>query len=144
MARRTPPMNFEFLDHTGDIGVVVSGNDSSDLFAAAGVVLAELMYEPHRVSEARTHPVALEAASMDELMVRWLNELLYLFEVKRLAWKTIEVEVAGENSLSAILHGEEYQVGKHTFKTGLKAATYHQLEIQAAPGRHRAQIIFDV
>lgn len=144
MARRTPPVDFEFLDHTADIGVVIHGRDASDLFATAGVVLGELIYEPAQVDEVRTRSVALDAASLEELMVRWLNELLYLFEVERLAWKGVEVEVSRDNRLSAILHGEEYQAGKHTLKTGLKAATYHQLEIQSEPGRHRAQIVFDV
>jgi len=145
-AQRTPPVPYEMVDHTADLGVVLTAQSLSDLFAAAGAVLADLLYDPARVAERETREVALEAASSEELLVRWLNELLYLREVGEFLWKTVEVEVeAGEETrLSATLRGEVFRPGKHVPRGGLKAATYHQLRISREGDAWSARIIFDV
>jgi len=143
-ARREPPARYELIDHTADIGVVVTGCDLADLFAAAGVVLADLMFDPVRVNASATREVMLEAFSAEELLVRWLNELIYLREVQGFQWRTLDLRLTGETRLSATLEGECYRSGKHTIRTGLKAATYHQLQITRTPGAYRARVIFDV
>lgn len=143
-ARRTPPVPFEMVDHTADLGVVLAAESLSDLFAAAGAVLAELLYDPDPVEETETREVALEAASSEELLVRWLNELLYIREVGEFLWKTVEVEAGEETRLAATLHGEVFRPGKHVPRGGLKAATYHQLRISREGDAWSARIIFDV
>ena len=145
-ARRTPPVPHEMVDHTADLGVVLMARGLSDLFAAAGALLAELMYDPEEVEERESREVALEAPSSEELLVRWLNELLYLREVGEFLWKTVEAEAeAGEGArLTATLRGEVFRPGKHVPRGGLKAATYHQLRISREGDAWSARIIFDV
>jgi len=144
MATRTPPIPHGMIDHTGDLGVVVTGATLPDLFAAAGALLADLIYEPVGVSERQERGVALEAATSEDLMVRWLNELIYLWEVKKFLWRTVEVEMAGENRLAARLRGEVFEADRHVPRRGLKAATYHQLRISREGDDWSARIIFDV
>ena len=143
-ARRTPPVAYEMVDHTADLGVELSARSLSDLFAAAGAILGELMYDPDPVAERETREVALEAASPEELLVRWLNELIYLREVDDFLWKTVEVEAGEGTRLAATLRGEVFQDGKHVPRGGLKAATYHQLRISREGDAWSARIIFDV
>jgi len=143
-ARRTPPVPYEMVDHTADIGVVLSGESLSDLFAAAGAVLAELIYDPAEVAERETREVALEAASSEDLLVKWLNELLYVREVGDFLWKTVEVETGDGTRLTATLRGEVFEEGKHVPRGGLKAATYHQLRISRERDAWSARVIFDV
>jgi len=132
------------VDHTADLGVVLTARSLSDLFAAAGAVLAELIYDPAPVEERETREVALEAASSEELLVRWLNELLYIREVGEFLWRTVEVEALEDTRLTATLRGEVFRPGKHVPRGGLKAATYHQLRISRERGAWSARIIFDV
>jgi len=143
-ARREPPARYELIEHTADIGVVVTGSDLADLFAAAGAALGDLIFDPVRVEASVTRDVVLEALSAEELLVRWLNELIYLREVQGFQWRTLELRLVGETRLSATLEGECYRSRKHTIRTGLKAATYHQLQITRSPGAYRARVIFDV
>jgi protein archease len=143
-ARRTPPVSYEMVDHTADLGVELSARSLSDLFAAAGAILGELMYDPDPVEETETREVALEAASPEELLVRWLNELIYLREVHDFLWKTVEVEAGEGTRLAATLRGEVFLPGKHVPRGGLKAATYHQLRISREGDTWSARIIFDV
>jgi SHS2 domain-containing protein len=46
--------------------------------------------------------------------------------------------------LKAKVNGEIFQEGVHVIKTGVKAATYHQLEVLHEKEGWRAQIIFDL
>ena len=143
-ARRTPPVPCEMVDHTADLGIVFSGESLSDLFAAAGAILADLMYDPEEVEEREVREVALEAASSEELLVKWLNELLYLREVGEFLWRTVEVEAREATRLTATLRGEVFAEGRHAPRGGLKAATYHQLRISRERGAWKARVIFDV
>ncbi len=143
-ARKAPPVPFEMVDHTADLGVTLTAGSLSELFASAGAVLADLMYDPAAVEERESREVALEAASAEELLVRWLNELLYLREVGEFLWKTVEAEEEGGTRLRATLRGEVFQAGKHIPRGGIKAATYHQLRISRERDAWSARIIFDV
>ena len=143
-ASRTPPVEYEMVDHTADLGVLLRGESLAALFAAAGAVLAELIVDPDGVAEREFREVSLAAASPEELMVRWLNELLYLREVKEFLWRTVEVETEDGTSLTARLKGERFSPERHAPRGGLKAATYHQLRISREDDSWSARIIFDV
>lgn len=143
-AHRTPPVDYEMVDHTADLGVLLSGESLAALFAAAGAVLADLMVDPDGVAERESREVSLAAASPEELMVRWLNELLYLREVEEFLWRTVEVETEDGTHLEARLRGERFSPEKHEPRGGLKAATYHQLRISREGDAWSARIIFDV
>ena len=77
-------------------------------------------------------------------MVDWLSELLYLHDVENLLFKGFKVESVGEGGLKAKVKGEPFQEGVHVIKTGVKAVTYHQIQVRKEDGNWRAQIIFDL
>jgi SHS2 domain-containing protein len=77
-------------------------------------------------------------------MVDWLTELLYLHEVENLLFRGFKVESVGEEGLKARVKGEAFQEGVHVIKTGVKAVTYHQIEVRKGKEGWRAQIIFDL
>jgi protein archease len=137
-------VKFRMLDHTGDLGVVVSGESLSDLFAAAGVLLSQLLTDPSRVREVEVRSLDLQADSPEQLMVAWLNELLYHREVGEFLWRTVEARTRNGTRLAATLKGETFQTGRHVPRRGLKAATYHQLRISRGRRAWSARIIFDV
>jgi SHS2 domain-containing protein len=132
------------IDHTADLGVVVGGESLPDLFASAGAVLADLLYDPALVAEKELREVNLEAESSEQLLVKWLNELIYHREVGEFLWRMVEVEMEGGERLAAGLWGEVFQPERHIPRRGLKAATYHQLRISQERDAWSARIIFDV
>jgi SHS2 domain-containing protein len=77
-------------------------------------------------------------------MVDWLTELLYLHEVESLLFKKFKVESVGEDGLRARVKGEPFEEGVHVIKTGVKAVTYHQIEVRQEKEGWRARIIFDL
>jgi len=136
--------NFEVLDHTADIGLIVYGEDLKALFENAGEAFFHLITDLKKVRRRIERRIHIERDSLDRLMVDWLSELLYLHEVENLLFKGFKVESVGEEGLRAIVRGEPFQEGVHVIKTVVKAVTYHQIEVRQKNGRWRAQIIFDL
>jgi SHS2 domain-containing protein len=135
---------FEILDHTADIGIIVHGENLKALFENAGEAFFHLITDLRKVRRRTERRIDIGGESLDRLMVDWLSELLYLHDVENLLFKGFKVESVGEDGLRGIVKGEPFQEGVHVIKTGVKAVTYHQIEVRQENGRWRAQVIFDL
>jgi len=135
---------FEILDHTADIGIIVHGKNLKALFENAGEAFFHLITDLRKVRRRTERQIDIGGESLDRLMVDWLSELLYLHDVENLLFKGFKVESVGEDGLRAVVKGEPFQEGVHVIKTGVKAVTYHQIEVRQENGRWRAQVIFDL
>ena len=135
---------FEFVDHTGDLGVRLSGESLPRLFEQAAEALTFILTDPKTIRIKKTRRFLLEAKTDEELLITWLNELVYLFETKGLLFKTYDVLAVHDHRLEALAQGESYVEGRHPIKTTVKAATYHQLKIENHQGVWTAQVIFDL
>jgi SHS2 domain-containing protein len=135
---------FEILDHTADIGLIVYGDDLKTLFENAGEAFFRLVTDLKEVRQKEERKIELEGENLERLMVDWLNELLYLFDVEKLLFKKFKVKMVGEEGLSARVKGEVFDAGTHVIKTGVKAVTHHQIQVQKENGGWRARIIVDI
>ncbi len=139
------------LDHTADLMIEVVGKGREGLFVSAGKALTDILVGIERVGgEANdgfgTMEVTAEGETLEELLVDWLRELLYLFDVKGWIFSAFEIVELTNNSLKAMCSGETFDIEKHGIKTEIKAATYHGLEIKIndESGDCTAVIVFDV
>lgn len=137
-------MGYELLNHTGDMGIRVWADDLEGLFCEAARALFDIITDLERVEVHLERQANVEGMGQEELMVAWLNELLYLHEVEVLLFRDFAVtEIAG-GRLRGVAKGEGFQEGRHVMKTSIKAVTYHQLEIKEVEGRWQGQVIFDI
>ncbi|MBP1738621.1 MAG: hypothetical protein H6Q48_914 [Deltaproteobacteria bacterium] len=135
---------FEFVDHTGDLGVRVSGESLPRLFEQAAEALTFILTDPETIRIKKTRKLLLKAKTDEELLITWLNEFVYLFDTEGLLFKAFEVLSIHDHHLEALAQGEIYIEGRHPIKTAVKAATYHQLKISRHQGVWTAQVIFDL
>ncbi len=135
---------FEVFDHTADIGIVAYGSDISELFANAALGLFSLMVDVSDLKEDIEHVVELSADDTESLLVEWLNELIYIFDVERLAFKRFKIEEFTGSSMKARCFGEKVYPQRHKITREIKAATYHMLQISKQDGLYKARIIFDI
>ncbi len=82
------------------------------------------------------------------LLVDWLSELLYLFEVDEIIFSEFridKIEKTGEDfSLKGKASGVPIDLSYHKFDTQVKAVTLHELEVeQDETGRFRVQVVVD-
>lgn len=135
--------DFEFIDHTADVGVIAYGANMSQAFANAARALSSLIAEPDEVQESIYRDIEVTASDEESLLVGWLNELIYLFDVERIIFKRFEIIDLNAQQLRARGYGEKLDPARHTLKTGVKAATYHLLRVDRNSGC-KVQVILDV
>jgi len=135
---------FEILDHTGDIGIIVYGRDLNELFFNAGRAFTSLLTNLNRIRTTLDRTIVLESKNLEELMVAWLGELLYLFDAKALLFRKFYLEKVNRYSLRATARGELFQPERHLLKREIKAVTYHQVKVENKDGRWQGRIIFDL
>jgi len=135
---------FRFIDHTADIGVVIFGESLPELFQHAAQSFFSVLTELKNIHESESRSFSLDAPGLEELLVSWLNEFLYLFETQGLLFNRFEIKKLSKERLEATAWGEKYTAEKHPIKRIIKAVTFHQLTIQKQRGRWKTQIIFDL
>jgi protein archease len=135
---------FEFVDHTGDLGIRVFGKNLSDLFRHAAEALFHVITDPETILAKETRKIAIAGHGPEELLISWLNEFIYLFDTRGLLFREFEFSFLNEQSLEALVRGEPYDETRHPIKTTVKSATYHQLQIRQEKGVWEAQVILDL
>jgi SHS2 domain-containing protein len=135
---------FEILDHPADIGIIAYGADVKKLFSNAALALFSLITEPESIEEKLHLDLEVSSEDRDSLLVEWLNELIYLFDVKHILFNRFDIESLTRNQLKATCYGEDFDPMKHNIKAGVKAATYHMLKLDKGDDGFKAQVILDI
>ena len=136
--------DFEFIDHTADIGILAYGADMKQVFANAARGLFSIITNLDNVASTKKLDIRVTAPDREALLINWLNELIYHFEVKEMLFNSFEITAITDTGLSAKVFGEKIFLAKHELKTQVKAATYHMLKIEQNEDGYRAQVIFDL
>lgn len=136
---------YRLIEHTADIGIEARTETLSGLFVAVGLGLREILCDPVEKTADRTVSVELEAADAGELLVNWLNELLYLFETRGLFPVDVLVDAVDGEYLRARVRGFRFEAGRESLDHEVKAATYHQLKVeQDEEGAWFARVYLDL
>jgi len=134
---------FEVIDHTADVGIIAYGGDLKEAFANAAYGMFSLIADLEGVSEMVCRDIDVQAPDQEALLVAWLNELLYLFDVDHIIFSKFEITGLSTNRLQAKVCGEKIDTSRHELKTAVKAATYHMLKVEKGNGV-KVQVILDI
>jgi len=135
--------DFEIINHTADVGIRAYGTNIGQAFANAAGALFSLIAELDNVGEVIYRDIELTAQDQESLLVEWLNELIYLFDVENIIFKRFDIIELNNTRLKARGYGEKVDNSKHKLKTGVKAATYHMLRVDKGEGC-QVQVLFDI
>jgi SHS2 domain-containing protein len=143
------PFGFEPVEHTADVGLHAWGRTLEELFTQAGLGMAALLTNPEKVEARERREVDLPADDLEQGLIGWLQEILYLYEVGRFVPAAVEVALVTPARVRATVIGEPLDRGRHESRADIKAATYHDLKIRsfrdAAGGvRFDTVVIFDI
>ncbi len=134
---------FEFVNHTADVGIIAYGADMNQAFANAAKALFSLITDLDDVEEVMHRDIELAAPDQESLLVEWLNELIYLFDAENIIFKRFDITQLNNTHLKARSYGHKVDSSKHKLKMGVKAATYHMLKIDKSNGC-KVQVLFDI
>jgi SHS2 domain-containing protein len=134
---------FEIINHTADVGIIAYGADMKRAFANVARALFSLITDLGGVKEVLHRDTELTAADEENLLVEWLNELIYQFDTERIVFKRFEIIELDSTRLKARGYGEKINKARHKLKMGVKAATYHMLKVERGDGC-KVQVLFDI
>lgn len=137
---------FRFLDHTADAKFQAYGRTLEEAFVNAALATVSLMWEPAKVETKLDHPVDVQGRDLEQLLVRFLGEIIYLIETRSFLVAvvddlTIEKADAGFR-LRAVFRGDD-RPAKYAIFGEVKAITYNEMRIdQGCPVT--VQVVVDI
>ena len=133
------PTGHREVEHTADWELEVWAPDMPALLEEAARGMYELMNVELAGGPRQHRRIVLDAGDLEQLLVEFLDELLYLGESEELGCDRFRLAVEGARleamveGVPIVAHGKE-----------IKAVTYHRLEIEETEDGLQTRIVFDV
>jgi len=142
-------IRFEFLEHMADVYIAAYGEDLNEAFENAALAMFETMTNTIDVEPKIEENIEVEGEDEQALLYNWLEELLVRFEVENMLYSKFEVLSIergpdGRFRLKAKAYGESFNPDKHKQKVGIKAVTYHRMEIKKEQNSVVIKFILDI
>jgi SHS2 domain-containing protein len=147
-AKKAPsaPKPYRYLPHTADVLVAVQGATLKRLFENAGAALFDLITDRSTVRARERIKVEASGLDRENLLVRFLSELLYLQDTR--GWRFRYCRITSLDRVAftvrAVAHGEAFDPAHHPRRREVKAITYHQIRIGRCLGLWRVRLVLDV
>jgi len=135
---------YELIDHTADVGVKAYGKTLSEAFENAAKGMFDIITSKSEIESIGQYDIELQADNLEQLLVDWLSELLFLNGANNLVLGFFKVDLdEKKNKISAKVFGEKFDISKHKVGSEIKAVTYHILEVNNKKPYH-VQVLFDI
>lgn len=139
---------FEFLEHTADVYVAAYGKTLEEAFENAALATFETMTDTKKVEPRVEDEIEVEGHDEQALLYNWLEELIIKFETTENLYSHFEISPIKKGTsglkMKAKIGGEPFNPDKHPQKVGIKAVTYHQMEILKKPNAVTVKFILDI
>jgi SHS2 domain-containing protein len=104
----------------------------------------DIITDNSEVESVGQYEIKLAAADLEQLVVDWLSELLFLHGSQNLVFGFFNVKLDLErNQLIAQVFGEPFSQSKHKSGVEIKAVTHHMVKVQRKRP-YTVQILFDI
>jgi SHS2 domain-containing protein len=123
---------FEFFDHTADAMFRAYGVTLENKFVNAALALFSIMKDPEKIGSSIEFKISLRANDKKELLYSWIDELIFLVDAKYFMLhkvKSLRITKDKNYKLVAVVIGDATE-GLHVASSGVKAATYNDMEIK--------------
>ena len=151
-----PCPGYTHAPHTADVLVVAHGRSLEEAFEQAALAVYEVMTDTGKVAPRVEKVVEVEGFDLENLLYRWIEELLVITDSEGLVFSRFKVEAiekVGESGgeeggeqyrLRARVWGEPFDPERHEHRTIVKAMTYAMMEIRREDGCWHVQFVVDI
>lgn len=140
---------YEITDRfsTADIGLEIWGSTLEELCVAGAEGLMSVFLGKFSGQTEERRTIELEAGSINQLLIDWLSEFVYLFDAEGVVPLDYKVEIKAWPDCFR-LKGE---IGYRRFRPeaeqaehGVKAVTYYRLNIEQVDSIYHCHVVFDL
>ena len=84
---------YELIEHTADVGIKAYGKNISEAFANAAKGMFDIITDNSEIESIGEYEIHMQAHDLEQLLVDWLSELLFLNSAKNLVFGFFNVKV---------------------------------------------------
>lgn len=141
------------MDYLSDVLIRAYGKSIKELFENTAEGMFSLITDLKNIKKTIEKKIEISAGEKigpEDLLIIWLEKILYLNEVNSLIFSEFKIidliNNESESRISALLKGEKINLKKHEIFLQIKAPTYHNLFIKQdnEAGIFTVDIVFDV
>ncbi|ABN70150.1 archease family protein [Staphylothermus marinus F1] len=152
IVERGLPGKFDYLEHTADLYIVAYGKNILELFENAGLSVFESMTDTSSIKKKQVREIVSEGFDLENLLYRWLEDLLTLYYSENLICSQIQVLslniMKREDEIQYVIKGkcsgDYFDPNKHVSKVEIKAVTYHLMRIIKDEEKWKAYFVLDI
>ena len=135
-------MKYRFIeDLTSDVMFEARGKTLDELFENAALAMFDVICKLDEVKGENKVEVKLEGEDLDDLMFKWLQELIALVDVEGMFFSKFEVKI-DNNKLIANIYGEEISPGKGN--TVVKSVTNYKFKVWKEKEEYFVTVTLDI
>ncbi len=135
---------YRILEHPADLGIEAEGDTLSEAFASAARGLMSVVVAPESVTVREERKVSVPGADPEQLLVRWLGEILFLYDGAGFVPAEFSVEQVGDGGLEATVGGEPAGGAALRLKLDVKAVTYHDISVRETSRGWYVRVYLDI
>lgn len=135
---------YKIIEHPSDLGIEAYGTSLAEAFQNAAVGLMSVILDVSLVESQESRIIELEANDVEQLLVRWLSEILYFYDGKHFVPSEFSVSTLTPKTLTALVRGEPFSATMHRTKLDVKAVTYHQLVVRKEQDGAYVRVFLDI
>jgi len=128
---------YRILPHTADGKFQAFGRTLEEAFGNAALAMVSLMWDWAGVEPKIARDVRLAGRDREQLLVKFLGEILYLLDAERFLLASVDGPAIRETAegwaLEAVFRGDTL-TGQYETHGDVKAVTYHEMRIEEGDG----------
>lgn len=138
---------FKYLKHTADAKFIAQGRTRENVFMNSAYAMFNLLTDIKKIRAKTSVKIFLKSKTAENLLIDFLNELLFLLEVKNFVpvMKGHAIKITlneGEAEIKGRIKGDD--IKKYEHHGYIKSATYNEFSFKKIPRGWRAQIVVDI
>jgi SHS2 domain-containing protein len=140
-------MTYKFIEGitTADVAFEAKGKTLNGLFESAALAMFDIMANPKKVSKKVIKKFSLEEDKLEDLMFKFLEEIIYFIDADFLVFNSSEIQIKENKNLklTAILHGDNIDHKKQELNVDPKAVAMHKFKVKKLKEGYLTRVVVD-
>ena len=129
---------------TADLTVKSWGETLEEAFENAALAMFNAMTPLGGIEKTEKITFTIEGDDLGSLLFNFLDELLYHHEVDLIVFSSFDIELdQNNNKLTAVCHGDRFNLEKHSQGIAIKAVTFHNMKIDKVANGWTIFVVLD-
>jgi SHS2 domain-containing protein len=123
---------FDAYKEFASVGLKVNADELQQVFDYAAQGMLKMIFNVQDIRETEKIKISVQAATKEELLVNFLNEILKQINEQEKAISSVQILSFDPLHLKAVLSGENYKRHSHLKKGNIKRVAFQNVEIKKA------------